>query len=381
MCLAAAAPTAALADEQAVVWSATYKLDALGLAQKGVPTKVSNLDSLDVSVDIDLARLGGMRDASIHIEGLNTSGQTPGARASVLQGVDDIEAGHRHARLYQAWFEKGLDAQGSSLRLGFLDPTGEFATADSAAWLVAPAFGAPAEYAASGPNGAPSFPSSSLQARLKLQLSKDIYAKAAIADAHAGAFGDPGGADFSFRDGVLGLWEVGWTGVGKVAVGGWAFSKHEPALGRPDGNRAQYGAYFVVDQPLGRLSPALAPVSAFVRAGLADGDTTPIGAAAIFGVTVKPATPARPDSVVSLGFSHGALTSGFRAAPLLSWQRAGRKEDLIELSYSDKVTSFARLQPMLQFAPTPSGSAPHRSLVVLGIRLSIAWDNLRRKSG
>lgn len=359
-------------EPQALILSLDYKLDVVGAARGGADTGVRNLDSLSLAADIDLERAVGWRGANVHLEALNTSGGAPNDLSGTLQGVDNIEVGARRPRLYQAWIEQSFAGDSAALLVGLYDVSGEFGVADSAGLLLGPAFGMAPELAGSGPSGAAAYPSTALSARMVWRPSDSVYAQAAVVNARVGVPGERGGVDTSFDDGELLIAEAGWTGHGKLALGAWAYSQRlddqraTDALGAPL-RRRPAGAYLVVEHP---LNPS---VTAFLRAGLSEGDTQPLRSTWQAGGQITPAIASRPESILAFGVSQVRLSKSYRANALDAGQALDRAETLVELSYSDQLTPKVRVQPDLQYIRRPGADRAVKDAVVAGVRLEIAF--------
>jgi porin len=357
---------------KALVWTIDYKLDLLGADRGARAHQARRLDNLDVAVDLDLERAVGWRGASAHAEASLTNGATPGADLGVLQGLDNIEVASHRARLYQAWVEQAFDDGRASLRLGAYDVSGEFGVLDSAADLIQPSFGFAPELAGGGPAGAAAYPSSALAARASLKLSNTSYVQAALVGATPGALGERGGVDVKFRDGALAIGEAGWTGRGKIAAGAWAFSdrvgdQRTLTPGGAPAMRRSWGAYLLVDQPLGDRA------SAFLRAGLSDADTQALAGSWQAGVKVQPVFGGREDSVVGFGVAQARLASAYRANQRDAGADPALAETIFELTYADVIHDRLRLQPDVQYVRRPGGERGAQDVVILALRTELTF--------
>ncbi len=81
----------------------------------------------------------------------------------------------------------------------------------------------------------------------------------------------------------------------------------------------------------------------------------------------------RPDSLVSLGASSGALSSHYRRGNPPKASPLARAESTIELTYSDRVTSFLQLQPDVQYVRRPGGVRDRPDALVVVLRAAIDW--------
>lgn len=365
--LTCVASPAASADD-AVSFSAEYTGDIIGPIA-GAERRGHYLDNLDLSATFDMQRLAGWSDTSVFVHVLNNSGGAPNDEAQTLQGVDNIEVTRQRARLYEFWIETNLGPVNT--RAGLYDVNSEFYANDSAGLLIAPAFGIGSELAATGPNGPSIFPSTALAVRLSTQLSQHLSARAAIVNANAGVIGDPDGVDTHFDDGALLIGELSWNGATSVDVGAWTYTDKQDDIRLVDGlgdavSQRAVGAYISAER---EISPG---ATIFARVGISDGDTTPYVGGWQAGVLFTNVIPSRADSQLSIGAYQGRFGSKFRANQRDDGLNASRAETGIELTYSDQVTPWLRLQPDVQIVLDPNGDRDRQELWTAGLRFTIA---------
>ncbi|MEG8025504.1 carbohydrate porin [Sphingomonas aurantiaca] len=161
--------------------------------------------------------------------------------AGTLQGVDNIEVAKGRAKLYEAWVEQDIAGGRAALLVGLSDLNVDFYQNDSAGLLVAPAFGIGSELAATGPNGPSIFPSTALTLRLNVAIASLGYVRAAVVNARAGVLGDAAGIDFGMHDGALLIAEAGTRTNGKLAIGGWRYTRHQDDMAACDGSGVPSG--------------------------------------------------------------------------------------------------------------------------------------------
>ena len=354
-----------------------YKAD-VSTVVAGAHHDARYLDDYQATADVDLGAVTGLKGATAHVGLLANLGGTPNDLAGTLQGVDNIEVARHRFRLFEAWLDQSFAGDKASLRAGLYDLNSEFYVNDSASLLIAPAFGIGSELAATGPNGPSIFPSTALAVRLKVQPAKNVYVQAALLDAKAGVLGDPGGVDLSFKDGGLMIAEAGWTGRGKVAVGAWRYTKTQSDIrdldlsGDPS-RRQAHGLYLLVDQPLRGADGDVRQLSAFARAGVSDGDTTPFVGGYQLGVLVSRLFASRPHSALSIGVDQAFLSSKYRANALDGGVRLHRTESLAEVTYADQIGRRLTVQPSLQWTHHPSGDPALPDAFVGALRVSIKF--------
>lgn len=314
-----------------LVLALDYQLDVMDVTRGGVRKGTEHLDALTLSADLDLERAVGWRGASAHVDLLNTSGGAANDRAGTLQGVDSIEVGAQRGQVYQAWIQQNFAGDRGSLLVGLYDVSGEFGALDSVGYLMGAGFGMAPDLAGSGRNGVAAYPVTALAARLSWAPTKTTYVQAAVVNARPGAPGLADGVDTSFDDGVLLIAEAGWTGQGKIALGGWTHSRRADdqrdtdAAGAPLQRKAQ-GLYVIGEQPLGERTTAFAKVS------VSDGDSQPVKASWQAGLQMQPVLASRPQSTLAFGISQVRLADGYRANAADAGQNLDRAETLVELA-------------------------------------------------
>lgn len=355
-----------------------YTGDVLGVVSGGEKRGADYVGAVLVAADADLERAIGWKGASAHVDLWRNFGRGPSARAGSILGLDNIEADGLRLRIYQAWVQQAFAGGRASVLVGFYDAASEFNAAESAALLVGAAPGSSPEWTQSGSGGPSVFPETALAVRLRVQPNDTTYAVLAVANAKAGSLGDPGGADFKFREGVLVMAEAGYTGSGKLALGAWRYSKSRPdirdltAAGDPQPRTSQ-GAYVVVERPLNAPKDEVRKATAFLKLGISEASTTPISASAVAGVLVEHVFKSRPDSALSFGLSHGRLTDKFRANGIDEGLDVGSGETTFELTYADRLTPHLKVQPDLQWVHRPSGQAAIPDAFVVGARFSVEF--------
>jgi len=371
----AQAQTEDAASLKALTIAAVYTGDATGVVRGVRPRAGRYLDNLDVTADLDLEAAVGWGGATIHAYALNNSGGAPNDVAGALQGVDNIEVATPRLRLFELWLEQSFAAGKAGLLAGLYNLNSEFYANTAAALLINPSFGIGSELAATGPNGPSIFPSTALGARVNVDLGEGRYARAAVLNAMSGVPGDPGGVDWSFGDGVLTIAEWGVQGPTRFSLGAWRYSRRQDdlrdldAAGAPVRRHAQ-GAYILAEQHLFGDEDA-STATAFLRAGVSDGRTTPFKGGWQAGVLVARPFASRPHSALSLGVQQGVLNRRFRANLRGDGLRPGRAESGAEITYSDRLLPRLTVQPDLQWVRHAGGDRDAKDRFVAAIRFKV----------
>jgi porin len=372
-CSAPARAETAAEAAPAITTSIVYTADVNGVVAGGKQAG-RYLDNLDVIADVDLARIG-WDGATLHAYLLNNSGGAPNHVAGTLQGVDNIEVAVPRTRVFELWLQQDLPHDHGSVKAGLYNLNSEFYSTDAAGQFLAPAFGIGSELAATGPNGPSIFPSTSLGARVDVKLGGGAYVRAAVLNAKAGVMGDPRGVDFTFSDGVLLIGQAGVEGPFRVAVGAWAYSKSQPGVADPEGapsHRAQ-GVYVTAEKRIAGQEGGRS-VTAFVRAGGSDGETTPFKGGWQAGLHVERPIASRPDSAASIGVEQGLLAAPFRDKLRGDGVEAAGSELGVEATYSDRLSRRVSIQPDLQWIRHAGGDRAVPDHWVFAVRFRVALN-------
>ena len=332
------------------------------------------VDLLESTVDLDLDRLAGWHGAVAHVELLHNYGSRPRDLVGSIQRTNDEDVESRRFRIYQAWLEQSFAAGRASLLAGAYDFKREFGALHVADTLINPSFSIAPELARSGVDGAPVFPTSALAVRLRVQTGTMGYLQVAAINARAGAVGDAGGLDSSFRDGLLLVGEIGVSGRGKLAAGAWRYTRGLADIRDRDGSgapvqRVSGGVYALVETPLGSSSDGVRAATLFIRAGLSDGDTKAVAGSWQGGVNIRRLFASRPDSVLSLGVTQALISQKFRQNRADAGRPTPQTETAVELTYADRINRLITLQPDLQWIHHPALNRFVNDACVLSLRM------------
>jgi porin len=362
--------------EDPVVWGLTYKGDISGVVAGGRKEAGRYLDNIELTGEASLEELFGWSGARIYGHVLSNAGGAPNEIAETLQGVSNIEVARPRAKLYQLWLEQEFAGGRASLLTGLYDLNSEFYHTEAASLLIAPAFGIGSELAATGPNGPSIFPSTALALRGRWDVTAGNQVKGAVLNASAGVVGDPGGVDLSFEEGALLIAEWTHAGAAQFRFGAWRYTDEQDdirdvdALGAPVRRQAQ-GVYASLEGPLWQTGGRT--LSGFVRAGAADGQTTPYLGGWQAGVLASPVFAGRPDSAFSFGLNQGLVNARQRANASDLGEAPAHAESALEITYADKLGEHLTLQPDLQIIHNPGANKDRDAVVVATLRATIEY--------
>lgn len=349
----------------------SYKSDVVGVVDGGLATGTRWLDNVNVTARFDLDQLAGWEGGTVFVNVLNNLGGRPNDLVGSIQGVNNIEVANTRLKVYEAWIEQAFG--NVTVRAGLYDLNSEFYQNDASGLLIAPPFGIGSELSATGPNGPSIFPSTALAVRLAANFGKG-YVQAAVINAEAGTIGDEGGVHMFGPEGVLLIGEAGVHTNGKIAVGGWSYSKKQPTVAPPDVTqgpppRQAWGAYFLAEQTLVGDAEDGRSLQGFLRIGISDGKTTPFSSGWQAGLLVNQPFKARPASAFSVGVGSAGLSHNYRDAIAVGDPALRKTETIIEATYKDEILKGLSLQPDVQYVVNTGADPTVRNTLVLGLRV------------
>ncbi len=351
-----------------------YKADFMSNVAGGVKRRGEFLDNTDLKVTFDGEKLYNVKGSKIFLYAINNNGGRPNDAAGTVQGVDNIEVSARTAKLYEAWIEQNFMDDQFSLRTGLYDLNSEFYVTDSSGLFINSTFGIGTEIAQTGVNGPSIFPTTSFGGRFKWQPDEKTYVQVAVLDGVAGDPHNPQGTHVQFndRDGVLGIAEASHTfDFARFAVGAWEYSERSDDLTEVDasGNpvKSRNNGFYVMSEK--EICPK---TTAFVRFGMADQDLNQTDYSWATGVTVDKIVPGRDNS--QLGF---AVTGAHNSDKYMTSQSAGgtpadNMETGFELTYSDNLLPWLRIQPDIQYTINPGTNPDLDDSWMIGVRFEVA---------
>lgn len=395
--------------QRGVALEAGLKLDSLA-DRGGVRNGSQTVSHLELKLRADLERLLGWGDAVAYINTDTDAGAGINARrAGSLMGVSNIEVPVPTTRLFHAWLQKGYLDNRFSVLAGIYPIDSEFFTMDSAATLLHPAYGTPADLALTN---APSiFNNAAFGIRAKwLAENRERYAMVALMD---GMPNDPArpkatAIRFAKGDGAFVIGEIGWMplefghlfepvdpsnvrpapelvahekygGVSKYAIGLWRYGNRVAdqlevgADGNPLQRRSQ-GGYLLAERSLFHLGgEAGRDVTAFGRYAISSGHSTAIDRMWNLGVRIRGPLAGRPDDSIALGWTRGRLAPKWRAVQAAAGSDTAAAEDALEITWRAAITPWFALQPNLQHVRHPGGAAAARHATLIGARVDITF--------
>lgn len=390
--------------QNGVHWEGGLKWDLLN-GRSGASDKTRSAVHLDLKLRTDLENLFGWKDTVAYFNVIDDGGNGTNAHAGSLTGVSNIEVPVATARVFNAWVQKGFFDDQFSVLAGIYPIDSEFFTMDSAALLIHPAYGTPADLALTH---SPSiFNNAAFGVRAKAYSSdRSFYGMAALMD---GVPNDPDhpkrtAIQFSKANGAFAIAEFGWTpleaghffeatdparvlptsdivahekygGVGKYALGFWGYSAQQPDLvdvnaGGRAVQRHSTGGYVLAERTLWGLGNDVGrDVSAFVRYTFADPNTIAIDQSWNLGLRVRGPVASRPQDTLVIGWTQAKIASKYRR----QFADPASVEEEMELSWRIALSPWLAVQPDAQYLRNPGGNAAAKAVTVVGARLEVVF--------
>ncbi|MDK9701662.1 MAG: carbohydrate porin [Sulfuritalea sp.] len=393
--------------QRGLAFEAGLKFDSLR-NRGGTANGSQTVSHLELKLRADLEKLLGWSDAVAYVNTDTDGGAGINARRSgSLMGVSNIEVPVPTTRLFHAWLQKGFLDSRFSILAGLYPIDSEFFTMDSAATLLHPAYGTPADLALTS---SPSvFNNAAFGIRAKwLAENRDWYAMGALMD---GMPNDPArpkatAIRFGRGDGAFVIGEIGWMplefghlfepvdpaqvrqtpglvahekygGLSKYAIGFWRYGNRVPDQLDIDADgtalqRRSQGAYVLAERTLFSLGgDAGRDVTAFGRYAFSSGHSTAIDRMWNLGVRVRGPFAGRVDDSVAVGWTRGRLAPKWRALQAAAGTDTAAAEDAVEITWRVAIRQWFQLQPSLQHVRHPGGTAAARHATLIGARVEL----------
>ncbi len=421
-------------SDKGVTISLTDTSEVLGNTSGGFRQGAGYDGLTTLTVQVDTAKAFGFEGGTINVSGLQIRGRNfPLYYLGALQSPSGIAAAPT-TRLWEAWYQQALFGGAVDVRIGQQSADQEFMTSQNAALFMNLAMGWPALPTANLYAGGPSYPLSSLGARLRGKAGPFTGLLGVYQDnPPGGPFNDDSqlrgstlwGGNFNLRTGALVIAEVqyalnppadtdiqpaGQAGTptpdqaaglqGIYKLGAWYDSGAFPSQrydysgvsladplsnGKPRLLVNNYSVYAMGDQMVWR--DGAQSVSVFARAMVGPGDRNLVSFSLNAGVTWKAPLPGRDNDTIGLGYGLGRISSGAQglARDTAFFQVPGypsrSHEQFVELFYQAQITPWLQLQPDFQYIVRPAGGIPNPNNpsqrigdeAVFGIRSAIVF--------
>jgi len=386
---------------------AALKIDTMR-NRGGIGAGSRSMSNLDLRAKADLEKLAGWAGATAYLHILDNRGTGINARhTGSLMGVSNIEVPVPTTRVFHAWLQQNFFDEQFSLLAGLYPIDSEFMTMDSAALLIQPPYGPPADLSLT--RGPSIFNSSAFGLRAKRQSAdRTHYLMGAVLDGIANDPAHPKRTAIKFErgDGIFSIAELGWMplesghtfepneptgglktpalvghekygGLSKYAIGVWRYGSRVDdqidvdAGGEPRRRRSQ-GAYVLAERTLFSLGDAGRDFTVFARLSRSDGDSTALDRMWNFGARLRGPQASRPDDALAIGWTQSRLSSKYRALQATAGTAAASLESALEITWRAAITPYFALQPVVQSMRHPGGESGAARATTVGLRVEIA---------
>lgn len=340
-------------DHKAVDWELLYIGDGIYGFSGPYKDNSTLLDNLLLNVTFDTEKLFKIKDNTIFFTYIGIWGGSPNNIINSAQGIDNIEASFKTAKLYQAWSDQKFFHDHLSILVGLYDFNSEFDVTDSSLLFIMPPMGTAAEIAQSGVNGPSIYPITSLAGRVKITPGEHWYLMLAAFDGVPGNPNRPYGThiDLIKRNGLFWALESGLNlgsddKKAKLAIGAWYYTMTSDELIGPLQAHNQ-GIYGLIDLPLYRpVKGNPRGINFFLRPGIASTLINHFSPAIGAGLHWQGPFASRADDEAGIAVSYARSTNEYVDA---NYPTALTSETLLGATYAIKINKHLVVQPSLEW--------------------------------
>ncbi len=363
----------------------SYTAEAWANSSGGLARGIRYLDQLFVGATLDGAHAFGWAGTTARVSGFYANGASlSGDLVGDAQILSNIETDVPMVRLQEAWLELPLAGDRASFKVGLYDLNSEFDVNKTGSLFIQSSHGIGAELALSGRNGPSMYPVTGLAARLGLKLGDRWSARLAVLD---GVPGDPGRPRrfvtlrLNAEEGALLIGELVNEGSGhRLALGHWRYTaaftdqRRSAVAGEPLQARGNAGAYALLEAPLlPAASGAEAPLSGWVRLGLADARFNPVDLYVGSGLTMPVALSGRQAGHAGVAAAFARFSGPWRQLQGVQGVATDRHELTLEATYRAPLGTHVTVQPDVQYVVNPGGRSRVPDALVIGLRAKLAF--------
>lgn len=370
--LVATGTTAAAQEQPTLGVSVVYTGERWQNLEGGIRRGSTYLGNLEAAAELDADRALQWPGVTFRVSGFHNNQHTPASSlVGDLQSVSNRDASGG-TRLYEAWVEK--DFGRGRAKVGVVDLNTEFSLNVTGAALINGAQGIGLDVSQIGERGASLYPATGLgvvgSARLASPWTVTLGAfGAALPGRPRSAFSMwPGDGAFLIAEGSRQT-----PGGGHLALGLWGHTAKFATLSGGDHAAFAHGGYALLEWPV--LQGDSRQLNAFMRLGVADGDTQQIAAHFSAGAVVSRPFLGREGEALAFGVAVAENGAAFRRAERLRGRAVERRETALELTYRVDLAPWLSIQPDLQYVINPGADPARRDALVVGLRFQTSWRN------
>ncbi len=369
----------------------------------GINTGFRYIDNVDLTLNINLEKLAGIKGSSVFLYGLGNNGGFASELVGDIQTVSNIEA-YPTWKLYEAWVQQNFMDNNMSVLAGLYDLNSEFDVVKPGLLFLHSSYGLGAELAPTGQNGPSVFPVTSLAIRAAATIKQKIKLMAAIMDAVPGDPADPRGTHIklSSEEGALLIFQaninlgkelyiskrgnvrragtVRRRAIGRgyetpnfnqLIIGAWRYTADFETFGEvPQKERGNQGAFIAYQRYFYLNADQTKHITAFARLGVAEDSFNQFGAAISGGiVTVMPVL--KHNDEMGIAFSTAINGDAYLAQTVREGFNYDRAETNIELTFNHRLLPYIALQPSIQFVINPGTDPDLNNATVLMFLLQV----------
>lgn len=362
-------------DEIGITPRASYYMAILGNPVGGESKGVQYAGILNAYLELNLQKLLGINKTKFIISGSWASGRSLSQEnIGNFFTVSEVFSG-RSVRLYQLFIESEIVDDIFRVAVGRMGVADEFSASEIYYNYVSAAINSHPISLSINDKGYFSNPLASWAARITFHPIKDFYMKAGVYNSNPEVGRDSAhGVDFSFREGVILISEIGYLinnkedskgFFGRYTFGAFYDTKKFKKLqGETGDKKGNYGLYWIVEQTIYRetnydkqgltpwLSLAISPDKTI--------NTIPYFVSG--GLVYQGLIPNRDVDNTAFGFAYGSISDELEDKDY---------ELMLELTYIIQLTPWLQIQPDVQWVAHPGGSSDIPNALVVGAQLAV----------
>jgi len=362
-------------NELGITPIAKFYTTVLGNPAGGEKKGVQYSGLLNAYLILDLEKLLSIKRAKFIISGSWASGRSLSEEdIGNFFAVSNIFSG-RTVRLYQLIFESELVENVLRVAVGRMGIGDEFSTSEIFYNYVSLAIDYNPISLSLNDEAFLSNPLASWAARVRIKPAKDFQILAGVYNSNPRVGRDSAhGVDFSFREGVILVGEIGYMHnqqkSSKGLPGSYKFGafydtrKFDEISKESEEQKGNYSLYWIVEQMVYRETSydnqGLTPWASLTISPDESINTFPFFISG--GFVYRGLFPNRNDDMTAFGFAYGSLSDDLENKDY---------ELMLELTYIIQATPWLQIQPDAQWIVHPGGSSDIPNALVLGVQLGV----------
>ena len=379
-------------EDNGVVVGLTQTSDVMGNLNGGVRRGLEYDGLFQPQVDMDLSKLIGWAGGKAHIAAYVVQGK--GISQTNLQNimtVTNTEYGPAGAKMGEFWLQQQLFDEFLAVKVGQIEADLNFATIESAAFMVNSTWGWPAVWAQNLPGSGPTYPNAVPGAQLILTPNEQWTLQGAVFNGNTTGKNPNGNTDglafplgqgvLSFAEAIYNLNPEGKGGMpGTYKLGGWYNSQTFNSLSManngqplaandeatPQRFKGNYSLYASFDQAIWRdANTDNQGPNVFASVHVSpQSDRNQVNWFVEGGLAYTGLVDGRPLDQAAIGFAYMNMSSSYANNVQYQNQYQGTNqpipnfESFIELDYQAVISPWLAIQPFVTYVINPGARAP-----------------------